>query len=67
MTTDPDGLALMLILGVIGLVLLLAAAVIERLVEPRHERTQRHMASVGRAREQRRRELRAVRGPDDVQ
>ena len=48
LTSDPDGIALMLIVAVIGLVLLLGALFIERLVEPRHQRTHASRAERGR-------------------
>lgn len=56
--TNADGLALMLIVGLIGIVLLLGALFIERLVEPRHEREEfDHLTRVDRARRQRRAEV----------
>ena len=54
---DADGLALMLIVGLIGILLLLGALFIERLVEPRHEREFDHLTRVERARQQRRSEV----------
>ena len=36
--TDPDGIALLIVMGVIGIALLLGAAFVERLVEPRKRR-----------------------------
>lgn len=48
--SDPDGLALLLIVGLIGLALLVGALFIERLVEPRHEREFDHMSRVSRGR-----------------
>ncbi len=56
--TNADGLALMLIVGLIGIVLLVGALCIERLVEPRHEREEfDHLTRVERARRQRRAEV----------
>lgn len=54
---NAAGIALMLVMAVIGILALVGALCIERLVEPRHEREFRHLASVERAREQRRREV----------
>jgi hypothetical protein len=47
---NADGIALALVLGVIGLVILLGAIFIERLVEPRHEREFDHLTRAARAR-----------------
>jgi hypothetical protein len=55
--SDPEGLALMLLMFVLVGLLLVGALCIERLVEPRHERKHRHMTAVSRARDQRRREV----------
>ena len=55
--TNAAGIALMLVMAVIGILALVGALFIERLVEPRHEREFRHLAAVERAREQRRREV----------
>lgn len=55
--TNAEGVALLIVVGVIGILALVGALFIERLVEPRHEREFRHMTAVERAREQRRREL----------
>jgi len=48
---NAEGLALLLVIAVIGGLLLLGALCIERLVEPRHEREQfDHLARSARAR-----------------
>lgn len=55
---NAEGLALMLVMTAIGIVLLLGALFVERLVEPRHEREEfDHLTRVERARSQRRAEL----------
>lgn len=55
---NAEGLALMLVMTVIGIVLLLGALFVERLVEPRHEREEfRHLTRVDRSRRQRRSEI----------
>jgi Flp pilus assembly protein TadB len=54
---NAAGIALLIVMGVIGILALVGALFIDRLVEPRHEREFRHLASVERAREQRRREV----------
>ena len=55
--TNADGIALLIVIGVIGILALLGALFIERLVEPRHEREFRHLTAVERARRQRRSEV----------
>lgn len=50
MTTDMEGIALMLVMGLIGIALLVGALCIERLIEPRHERLFRNLASNTRGR-----------------
>ena len=56
--TNAEGLALMIVIGVIGALMLVGALFIERLVEPRHEREEfDHLTRVERARAQRRAEL----------
>ena len=48
---NADGIALMVVMGVIGILLLVGALCIERLVEPRHEREEfDHLARSSRAR-----------------
>jgi hypothetical protein len=54
---NADGIALAVVIGILGVLLLVGALCVERLVEPRHERKHRHMTAVSRAREQRRREV----------
>lgn len=48
---DPDGVALLLIFGLIGFVLLVAAACVERLLPPRHERHFDNLCRNSRGRE----------------
>lgn len=62
LASDPDGLALLLIVAVIGLALLLGAMFVERLVLPRHERTDAGRAE--RARVSQRRNQRPVPHPE---
>jgi len=54
---NAEGIALMAIIGAIGILLLVGALCIERLVEPRHEREFDHLTRVERARQQRRAEV----------
>lgn len=55
---NAEGIALMAIMGAIGILLLVGALFIERLVEPRHEREEfDHLTRVERARQQRRSEV----------
>ena len=55
---NAEGIALMAIMGAIGILLLVGALCIERLVEPRHEREEfDHLTRVERARRQRRAEV----------
>jgi hypothetical protein len=54
---NADGIALAVVIGILGVLLLVGALCVERLVEPRHERKHRHMTAVNRARDQRRREV----------
>lgn len=55
---NATGIALMLVFGVIGVLFLVGALCIERLVEPLHEREEfDHLTRVERARRQRRAEV----------
>jgi hypothetical protein len=47
---DPDGVALMIVLGLIGLAFLLGVLFIERLLPPRHERHFPHLTTADRVR-----------------
>lgn len=53
---DDAGIAMLAIFAGLGLLGLLIAIVIERRVRPQHERDFPHMATINRAREQRRRD-----------
>ena len=53
---DPDGLALLAVFAGLGVAGLLVAFVVERCVRPQHERDFPHMATMDRARDQRRRD-----------
>jgi len=50
LNANADGIALMVIIAVIGALLLVGALCIERLVEPRHEREFDHMSRSSRGR-----------------
>lgn len=55
---NAEGIALMLVMGVIGVLLLLGALCIERLVDPLHEREEfKHLTRVDRARQKQRTEV----------
>lgn len=55
---NAEGIGLMLVIALIGILALLGALCIERLVEPRHEREEfDHLTRVERARRQRRAEV----------
>lgn len=61
---NADGIALMLLLGIIGLALLLGAIFIERLVEPRHERKFDNLSRAARARQDLARRQTVIPRPD---
>ena len=60
---NAEGIALMAIMGVIGILLLVGALCIERLVEPRHEREFDHMTRSTRARRDLARKQKAIPRP----
>jgi len=51
---DPDGIALILIFGVLGLIALAIAWLVERRLRPRHEREFPHVATFDRYRQRER-------------
>lgn len=60
---NAEGIALALVVGLIGLVLALGAIFIERLVEPRHEREFDNLTRTGRGRQAQARHQQAIPRP----